>query len=193
LFYQLCGHYRLSNVFPSAERNKTHTLPIRTIVHIDARGCPNWEEKTFTSRKLVPKPRDPNCQVKVARLGKAEFPKKQFDGGHMIASNLGGYGKRANLVPQESNFNRGTWKSAELRIASCIRNSNPAVSKSNPLIMRVRASYPTTRAMTPSVMTMKVTYRGKAISISFLNTFGGGAGAHNKYTVLKNWLTARGC
>jgi len=35
------------------------------------------------------------------------------DGGHLIASSLGGAGDRVNMVPQESTLNRGDWKAME--------------------------------------------------------------------------------
>lgn len=35
------------------------------------------------------------------------------DGGHLIASSLGGAGDRLNIVPQASTLNRGEWKRME--------------------------------------------------------------------------------
>ncbi len=43
----------------------------------------------------------------VGRWGDAENPSNDYDGGHMIGSQLGGWGGQANLVPQDANFNRG--------------------------------------------------------------------------------------
>lgn len=37
----------------------------------------------------------------------------------MIGAQLGGWGARANLVPQIANFNRGNWAQMENAVASC--------------------------------------------------------------------------
>ena len=37
----------------------------------------------------------------------------------MIGFQLGGWGKRLNMVPQNSNFNRGNWKHVEDAAAAC--------------------------------------------------------------------------
>ena len=39
------------------------------------------------------------------------------DGGHLIASSLGGAGDRVNMVPQASTLNRGDWKAMECELA----------------------------------------------------------------------------
>lgn len=39
------------------------------------------------------------------------------DGGHLIASSLGGAGDRVNIVPQASTLNRGDWRAMERELA----------------------------------------------------------------------------
>ena len=43
------------------------------------------------------------------------------DGGHLIASALGGAGDRVNIVPQASTLNRGEWKAMENELAGYLK------------------------------------------------------------------------
>jgi hypothetical protein len=44
------------------------------------------------------------------------------DGGHLIASSLGGAGDRINIVPQASTLNRGDWKAMENELCNALRD-----------------------------------------------------------------------
>jgi DNA/RNA endonuclease G (NUC1) len=63
--------------------------------------------------------RNNDCQGKVGGWGDTASPSNEYDGGHMIGSQLGGWGKRANMVPQVANFNRGNWAQIENTLADC--------------------------------------------------------------------------
>ena len=56
------------------------------------------------------------------------------DGGHVIASRFGGSGKIDNLVPMDSELNRGKYKAMENEMAS-------EVEKGNTVDMKVRMKY----------------------------------------------------
>jgi filamentous hemagglutinin len=49
------------------------------------------------------------------------------DGGHLIASSLGGAGDRVNIVPQASTLNRGDWKDMENYLRTQLQVSCPSV------------------------------------------------------------------
>jgi hypothetical protein len=66
---------------------------------------------------IAGEPRSPACRSDVGGWGDAEDPENDYDGGHLIGAQLGGWGRRANLVPQDANFNRGTWAVLENAMA----------------------------------------------------------------------------
>jgi hypothetical protein len=87
------------------------------VYYVDWRGRPG-----AAYSKLPPvssEPRKPMCQSNVGRWGASEDASQSFDGGHLIGSQLGGWGFRANLVPQNRNFNRGNWLQLENAMTKC--------------------------------------------------------------------------
>lgn len=61
-------------------------------------------------------------QLRVGRWGDA-LGDEDYDGGHLIGAQLGGYGRRANLVPQVATFNQGIWRHCEDRIAEAVQRT----------------------------------------------------------------------
>ncbi len=51
------------------------------------------------------------------------------DGGHLIASSLGGAGDRINIVPQASTLNRGDWKAMENQLRDELKAGKTASVK----------------------------------------------------------------
>src|SRR5690606_13283973 len=65
------------------------------------------------------------------------------DGGHLIASSLGGAGNKINLVPQASTLNRGDWKAMERQLANELK-AGKAVS------VKIDVSYPNSSSGRPN-------------------------------------------
>lgn len=65
------------------------------------------------------------------------------DGGHLIASSLGGAGDKINLVPQASTLNRGDWKAMERQLANELK-AGKAVN------VKIDVSYPNSSSARPN-------------------------------------------
>lgn len=73
--------------------------------------------------------RDRTCQSKVGNLGNLEkgvshstHPKSvTYDGGHLVPSSIGGWGRRANLVPQNSLLNQAVLSTIDAQMSYCKR------------------------------------------------------------------------
>lgn len=65
------------------------------------------------------------------------------DGGHMIASSLGGAGDRINMVPQASTLNRGDWKAMENELRDFV-NAGKTVT------VKIEVGYPAGGGVRPS-------------------------------------------
>jgi len=65
------------------------------------------------------------------------------DGGHLIASSLGGAGDRINMVSQASTLNRGDWKAMENQLRSEL-NAGKSVN------FRVDIGYPDAHTFGPN-------------------------------------------
>jgi DNA/RNA non-specific endonuclease len=104
-------------LFPASDRNKTLTLPNGyQNVAIDNLGRPTKSSLSWPPMRISA--RDPACQSQVGNeFTGASIPDQ--DGGHIVGSALGGYGRRANLAPQNRNFNTGVWAATELAFRSC--------------------------------------------------------------------------
>jgi DNA/RNA non-specific endonuclease len=93
--------------FPPADRGKTFALGSHT-VYIDAMGRPAYATWIGSpSDPVVPGTRTP-CATTVGTWGIAGD-----QGGHLIPTALGGWGGRANIVPQNGSMNMGPWKIIE--------------------------------------------------------------------------------
>ncbi len=166
--------------FPESERNKWHSLSGGRY-YIDSAGRPR------TAYKLLPPinkaSRSQSCQSKTNDLG-GPGP---FDAGHMIAASLGGWGKRANLVPQVPGFNQQNWRYMEAQVALCIGLPDQSIR------YEVRVSYPNNQTDLPSHFTMDITIDQDNITRTFQNAEEGGP----KGGIFKNevidWLIEKGC
>jgi hypothetical protein len=101
-------------VFPKADRSQGHVVAIQD-VKVDEKGRP-WAWHAMWSGHVTPGQRFPGCQSDVGHMGK-----KTDVGGHMIGAQLGGWGKRANLVPQDAQLNAtgSGWSDIDTSIAFC--------------------------------------------------------------------------
>lgn len=172
--------------FPSTDRSKWHNFD-GEYYYIDSAGRPHRAYKYLPP--IASAPRIDSCQLNVGQWGDAENPSNDYDGGHLIGSQLGGWGGRANLVPQDANFNRGNWVVLENKMAKC--KSLP----SGRLRYYIGANYPNSTALIPNNMTMEITNQstGASVSMSFSNVDYGGSNGTNEKNKGVNWLTGQGC
>lgn len=172
--------------FPSGDRSIWHNFD-GEYYFIDSAGRPNRAYKYLPP--IVAAPRIDSCQTSVGQWGDAENPSNDYDGGHLIGSQLGGWGGRANIVPQDANFNRGNWVQLENKMAKC--GSLP----SGRLRYSIGANYPNSTTLIPNTMTMEITNQstGSYVSMSFANVDSGGSNGTNERTRGVNWLSSQGC
>jgi hypothetical protein len=171
--------------FPTGDRTKWFRLEGAggyESHYIDSRGRPATAYKSLGP--IVTAPRQTTCQ---ANVGNWEDPGSLYDGGHLIGSQLGGWGGRANLVPQQYNFNRGNWKRVEDRLARCGRLGSGAVR------FYADVDYPNSTTLTPSQFHADVQIAGQWKSADFLNQSGGGSNGYDQATSMVNWLSGKGC
>jgi hypothetical protein len=99
--------------YPKADADRTYFYPTQT-VYIDPLGRPAYAQWMATPHAvLTPSPRTA-CQTLVGKWGLADD-----DGGHLIPAALSGWAYRANMVPENLNFNRGAWRTVESVPAFC--------------------------------------------------------------------------
>lgn len=172
--------------FPSGDRNIWHNLN-GEYYFIEGSGRPSRAYAYLPP--IVAAARNDSCQASVGQWGDAENPSNDYDGGHLIGSQLGGYGKRANLVPQDANFNRGNWVTLENKMAKC--GSLP----SGRLRYYIGANYPNGTALIPNNMTMEIKNQstGSTVFMSFANTDGGGSSGPSEKDRGVAFLTSQGC
>jgi hypothetical protein len=172
--------------FPLADRNIWHNVS-GEYYFLDGSGRPSRAYANLPP--IVTEARSDSCQASVGQWGDAENSRNDYDGGHLIGSQLGGWGKRANLVPQDANFNRGNWAVLENKMAKC--GSLP----SGRLRYAIGANYPNTTALIPNNLTMEITNQssGARVAMSFSNTdYGGSNGTSEKDRGI-SFLTGQGC
>ena len=150
--------------------------------YVDSRGRPATALKSLGP--VTAAPRQTTCQTTV---GNWATPAADYDGGHMIGSQLGGWGGRANLVPQHYNFNRGNWKRVEDALARCSRLGSGRVE------VHVDVDYSDASTLTPSQFHADVKIGGVWKSADFVNTPGGGASGLSEATGMVSWLQGQGC
>lgn len=172
--------------FPSSDRSVWHNFD-GEYYYIDSSGRPNKAYKDLPP--ITAAARIDSCQTSIGQWGDAENPSNDYDGGHLIGSQLGGWGGRANIVPQDANFNRGNWAQLENKMALC--KSLPSAR----LRYSITASYPNSTALVPNAMTMLITNQssGASVSMSFQNVDYGGTNGTSERTKGVNWLTSQGC
>lgn len=82
------------------------------------------------------------------------------DGGHLIASALGGAGDRINLVPQASTLNRGSWRAME-------REFQQALKDGKSVSVKIEVGYPAGGGVRPSEFTVVADIGGKPYKRTF--------------------------
>jgi hypothetical protein len=172
--------------FPTADRNVWHNFDGEYYL-IEGYGRPSRAYKYLPP--IVAAARLETCQGNVGQWGDAENPSNDYDGGHLIGSQLGGWGGRANLVPQDSNFNRGNWLQLENKAALC--GSLP----SGRIRYYIGANYPNSTALIPNNMTMELRNQstGSYVLLSFQNVdYGGTNGTTERHRGV-TWLSNQGC
>lgn len=172
--------------FPASDRNAWHSL--NGMYHfIDSSGRPHRAYAYLPP--IATAARAETCQTNVGRWGDAADPSNDYDGGHLIGSQLGGWGGRANLIPQDANFNRGNWVVLENKMAKC------AVLPDRRMRYYVGANYPDISSIVPNVLIMELRNQatGDSVSLSFLNTDGGGPNGVAEKNRGVSFLTSAGC
>ncbi|WP_298971553.1 DNA/RNA non-specific endonuclease [uncultured Psychrobacter sp.] len=92
-------------------------------------------------------------------VGKAENATGD-EGGHLIASSLGGAGDRINMVPQARTLNRGDWKAME-NFARRELEAGKNVS------IKVDLKYPSSNSGRPNEFNVTVNVDGKVTPFKF--------------------------
>jgi hypothetical protein len=172
--------------FPASDRNTWHSL--NGMYHfIDSSGRPHRAYAYLPPINAAA--RSETCQTNVGRWGDAADPNNDYDGGHLIGSQLGGWGGRANLIPQDANFNRGNWVVLENKMAKC------AVLPDRRVRYYIGANYPDISSIVPNVLLMELRNQstGASVSLSFTNTDGGGPNGVTEKNRGVNFLTSAGC
>jgi hypothetical protein len=172
--------------FPTSDRNIWFNFDGEYYL-IDGSGRPSRAYKYLPP--IVAAARIDSCQLNVGQWGDAENPGNDYDGGPLIGSQLGGWGGRANLVPQDANFNRGNWVTLENKMATC--GSLP----SGRIRYYIGANYPNSTALIPNNMTMELRNQstGSYVSLSFSNVDYGGTNGTNEKNRGVTFLTNQGC
>lgn len=172
--------------FSSAERNTWHRIN-GEYYFVDSAGRPRRAYAYLPP--VVTASRDDSCQASVGQWGDAENPSNDYDGGHMIGSQLGGWGARANLVPQDSNFNRGNYVQLENQMAKCKSLS------SGRMLYSITVSYPSSSTLIPSTWNVYIEDRnqGDFVSLNFKNTDQGGSSGTSERNRGVSFLSANGC
>jgi hypothetical protein len=175
-----------NQTFPASDRNTWHAFD-GEFYFIEANGRPNRAYKYLPP--ITAAPRITSCQTTVGQWGDAEQPSNDYDGGHMIGSQLGGYGGRINLVPQDLNFNRGNWLQIENAAAGC--GALPAER----IFYYVRADYSNSTDIVPSTMSLTLENRSTSdsVSFSFTNVDAGGSDGTDQRIEAVNFLEDQGC
>jgi hypothetical protein len=95
--------------FEVSFRNAWHKIS-GEFYYIDGAGRPNRAYKDVPP--IAAESRSESCQSNVGALGDVENPANDYDGGHLIDSQLGGWGNRANLVTSLLTLVRCAWPRA---------------------------------------------------------------------------------
>lgn len=82
------------------------------------------------------------------------------EGGHLIASSLGGAGDKINIVPQASTLNRGSWKTMENELRE-------ALEAGKEVSVKIEIGYPAGGGVRPNLFTVVATINGKTKPFEF--------------------------
>jgi len=173
-------------IVPESDRNTWHAFD-GEFYFIESNGRPNRAYKYLPP--VTEAGRITSCQTAVGQWGDDEVPSNDYDGGHMIGSQLGGWGGRANLVPQDANFNRGNWVQIENKAADC------GALPDERLFYYVRADYGSTTALVPATMQLTLENRDttESVSFDFSNVDLGGPNGTTQRLEAVAFLDAQGC
>ncbi len=101
--------------FPASDRNRVFRISGHT-VFIDNVGRPGYAKLNFRRNQVIaPNPVRTKCQTDVREWGDPGDV-----GGHLIPAVLGGYNKRANIVPQNGTMNNSVWRKVENLVRKCV-------------------------------------------------------------------------
>ena len=151
--------------------------------YVDGSGRPGAAYKRLPPDVMAP--RSSSCQTSIGNWG---VPSSSYDGGHLIGSQLGGWGKRANIVPQHYNFNRGNWKRIEDRLAQCDALAYASIE------YYVVVDYPNGSNLTPNYFHSYVNVGGAGyVGGHFTNASGGGSNGRAESDRVINHLISKGC
>ena len=155
---------------------------------IDASGRP--EQAIALLPPIGADARDEGCQGDVGRWGDALPGDDDYDGGHLIGAQLGGWGGRANMVPQIANFNRGNWLQMENAVASCAGEL-----EDGQLRYTVTVAYDDVDTLVPSTMQMALDdlETEQSITLVFANAVQGGPDGTATRERGVQWLRDLGC
>ncbi len=172
--------------FPSSDRNTWHNFN-GELYFIDTSGRPSRAYADLPP--IVAQARISSCQTSIGQWGDAEKPSNDYDGGHLIGSQLGGWGGRANIVPQDANFNRGNWVQLENAMALCRNRPSGSMRYS------VSVGYPNSSALVPSTFGMVINNKpnSTSVTLSFTNVDGGGSSGTTTRQRGVSFLTSSGC
>lgn len=141
------GNWDRSVNKPTFEPNKQYKLSNGHSYHTDSMGRVNKVEGQLSLNKM-----DRNTYQQ-GKAGKAENATGD-DGGHLIASTLGGAGDRINMVPQTSTLNRGDWKRMEDKLKQEVK-AGKTVS------VKIEVGYSTNGSKRPNYFKVTPTIDGK--------------------------------
>jgi hypothetical protein len=172
--------------FGASARSRWHDISGERY-YVDSFGRPARAETRLPP--IETDERNPSCQLRVGKWGDDEDAENDYDGGHLIGSQLGGWGARANMVPQNDNFNRGNWAQLENCLARCTSVERRRFT------YLVEVHYPDASTLIPDAMKMNITdtEHGEVLSLKFENADGGGANGNDERKRGVDWLHARGC
>jgi hypothetical protein len=172
--------------FESSFRSTWHSIT-GEYYFIDSAGRPS---KAYSHLPPVrSEVRNESCQAGVGQWGDAANPGTDYDGGHLIGSQLGGWGARANLVPQVANFNRGNYVQLENKMATCGGLSNGR------MLYSITVSYQNSTTLIPNTWNVYIEDRtqGDNVSLNFQNAYQGGPNGTSERNRGVSFLSANGC
>lgn len=82
------------------------------------------------------------------------------EGGHLIASSLGGTGDKINLVPQAATLNRQDWRDMERYLAGELKAGKT-------VNVKIDVGYPANGAGRPNLFVVEATINGKIVPFRF--------------------------
>jgi hypothetical protein len=172
--------------FDSSLRNAWYAIA-GEYYFVDDAGRPSRAYAAYPP--IAAEERIPSCQGDVGQWGDAADPSNDYDGGHLIGSQLGGFGARANMVPQDTNFNRGNWATIENRLAKC-----DSLAKGQ-LHYFVIVRYPDAETLIPDTFLMHImnTENFEGVELEFENTDGGGSNGKTMKDAAVEFLKDLGC